>query len=212
MMIQLPGFRDPVHHAQQTFRALLDGLARPGRVQTLTLDLEPPPGLSRACAAACLTLLDLETQVWLQPDWDDSVRSWLLFHTGCRFTSEPKTANFAVLRADGEANQPDRLNQSDLPDLTAFNPGNPEYPEASTTLLMQVADLYTGHPVTLQGPGILDECAIAPRLSAKFWQFWQNNHGLYPLGVDIFLFADDQIMGLPRSTAARSQVDGQRCP
>ena len=93
---QLPGFKDPVHEAQQTFRALLDALARPGMAQT-TAAVTPPAGLTSGCAAACLTLLDLETVVWLQPEISAPAKSWLLFHTGCRFTEQPQSADFALI-------------------------------------------------------------------------------------------------------------------
>ncbi len=99
MMIQvpqLPGFKDPIHDAQTTFRSLLEALANPGSKCQITASLKAPVGLSPACAAACLTLLDLETQVWLQPTLEEDVKNWLLFHTGCRFTTEPQTANFAI--------------------------------------------------------------------------------------------------------------------
>ena len=76
MLTQLPGFADPVHDSQQTFRALLDALAQPGLYQT-TVAVAPPAGLTPSCAAAALTLLDLETTVWLQPGLPQAVPDWL---------------------------------------------------------------------------------------------------------------------------------------
>jgi alpha-D-ribose 1-methylphosphonate 5-triphosphate synthase subunit PhnH len=187
MVISLPGFQDAVHEAQITFRTLLEALAQPGRACTIPTSLTPPKGMSSACAAACLTLLDLETQVWLQAGLE--MESWLRFHTGCRFTTDPLQANFAVIWDVGE-----------LPNLQAFHPGTAEYPEASTTLLIQVERLVEGEAVVLQGSGILGERAIAPQLPAHFWQQWISNHQTYPLGVDVFLFDQTQVMGLPRTT------------
>lgn len=188
MITPLPGFQDAVHEAQTTFRALLEAIAHPGRSCPVPSAVTPPKGMSPACAAACLTLLDLETQVWLQPGWD--IGSWLRFHTGCRFTDDPSQANFALI-----------WNIAQSPDLQSFNPGTPEYPELSTTLLIQVERLVDGEIVTLQGPGILDRRAIAPHLPAPLWQQWIKNHQSYPLGVDIFLFDQTQVMGIPRSIA-----------
>ncbi|HEY9621315.1 MAG TPA: phosphonate C-P lyase system protein PhnH [Crinalium sp.] len=188
MITLLPGFQNAVHDAQTTFRALLEALAHPGRSCPIPLTTTPPPGITSAFAAACLTLLDLETQVWLQPGSD--IESWLRFHTGCRFTNEPQQANFAVI---WEADR--------LPSLQAFNSGTAEYPESSTTLLIQVERLVGGETVVLQGPGILGERAIAPRLPTQFWQQWSSNHHTYPLGVDVFLFDQTHVMGLPRTIA-----------
>jgi len=187
MAISLPGFQDIVHEAQTTFRTLLEALAHPGRACTIPISITPPEGMSPACAAACLTLLDLEAQVWLQPGLE--MEPWLRFHTGCRFTIDPQQAMFAVI-----------WDVNGLPNLQAFNSGTAEYPEASTTLLIQVESLIDGEPVVLQGPGILGECEIAPQLPPHFWQQWISNHQAYPLGVDVFLFDHTQVMGLPRTT------------
>ncbi|MEO0409237.1 MAG: phosphonate C-P lyase system protein PhnH [Cyanobacteria bacterium P01_A01_bin.135] len=184
---QLSGFKDPVHDAQQTFRALLDALARPGLPQT-TGTLSPPDGLQPSCAAATLTLLDLETVVWLQPGTPAAARAWLLFHAGCRFTNQPQTADFAVIH-DAAA----------MPNLDEFSWGTAEYPESSTSLLIQIPSLQGGRTVTLRGPGILDAIAVSAPLGDRFWQQWQEMTADYPLGLDAWCFVDDQLLGLPRT-------------
>ncbi|MGF1536076.1 MAG: phosphonate C-P lyase system protein PhnH [Elainellaceae cyanobacterium] len=183
MPTMLPAFADPVHDAQQTFRALLDAMAQPGRCCSLP-ELTPPPGLTSACAAACLTLLDNEVTLWLEDSLQNS-RPWLQFHTGCPLAPSPQ-ADFALTR--GEAI-----------DLSAFNIGTAEYPEASATLLLQVTSLTGGPTVALRGPGILDQRAIAPQVPAGFWTQWRENAGHYPMGVDVFLLGETQVMGLPRT-------------
>ncbi|HEY9645034.1 MAG TPA: phosphonate C-P lyase system protein PhnH [Chroococcidiopsis sp.] len=194
-----PGFRDRVHDAQRTFRTLLDALAHPGQVGQIGPRLTPPPGLGSGCAAACLTLLDLETRLWLEPGLgaepglDTEIAAWLVFHTGCRMVRSPAQADFAVMGGQGEC-----------PDLDAFCWGTADYPEASTTVLLQVAGLSGGEPIVLRGPGIKTEQAIAPQVPQGFWEQWVANHRAYPMGIDVFLFADDQVMGLPRTAAAFS--------
>lgn len=196
-----PGFRDSVHDAQQTFRTLLDALSCPGEVKAIAPRLTPPHGLTPACAAACLTLLDLETRVWLQPGLDAAVTAWLIFHTGCRFTPDPQTANFAIA-----------WDLAQLPALDIFNWGTAACPEASTTVLVQVEQLSHGIPVVLTGPGILHERAIAPHLPERFWQQWQHNSQAYPRGIDVFLFDQHCVMGLPRTSTLtnglKSTLDG----
>jgi alpha-D-ribose 1-methylphosphonate 5-triphosphate synthase subunit PhnH len=187
MLTTVPGFADRVHDAQQTFRALLDALARPGSLGQI-LPVPSPQGLMPACAAACLTLFDLETVVWLQPGLEASVASWLSFHTGCRFTLSPQAAHFAII-----------WDINTLPNLALFNWGSAERPESSATVLMQIPRLSQGEPVVLQGPGILQARSIAPELPQSFWQQWQHNMQAYPQGIDVFLFAQNQLMGLPRT-------------
>lgn len=197
MLTQRPGFQDPIHDAQRSFRVLLDGLAHPGTIRTLALTLEPPEGLNLACAAACLTLLDLETQLWLQPECSEAIRHWLQFHTGCRFTDHAQKANFALA-----------VDAATAPPLELFSIGTPEFPEASTTLLLLLPSLTGGKPVSLQGPGIRQRQPTSPALPTGFWRQWQVNHRQYPLGIDVFCFAGSQVMGLPRSTAAAELMDG----
>lgn len=185
IITSLPGFQEAVHDAQITFRALLEALAHPGRPYTIPVTMTPPKGMTPACAAACLTLLDLETQVWLQPGLE--IEPWLRFHTGCSFTAHPQQADFAVIWQVTESLE-----------LETFNLGSAEYPESSTTLLLQV-EMANGEPVVLQGPGVLGERMIAPQLPAQFWQQWLMNHRLYPLGVDVFLLGQTDVIGLPRT-------------
>ncbi|MGC1306249.1 MAG: phosphonate C-P lyase system protein PhnH [Phormidesmis sp.] len=192
---QLPGFKDITHDSQKTFRALLEALANPGNPLNIAVDMTPPKGLTASSAAACLTLTDLETAVWLQPDLASDVKDWLRFHAGCRFTTTASKADFAVV-ADVENI-----------DLKQFCWGSAEAPEASTTLLIQVNALQGGETVTLSGPGILHRQKISPQLPLSFWQQWQANYSAYPQGVDAFLFDAHSVLGLPRTACAVVQLD-----
>lgn len=194
MLAQLPGFQDPVHDSQRTFRSLLNALARPGILQTAA-PVVPPLGLEPACAAACLTLLDLETSIWLQPGLSNLVKDWLLFHTGCRFIANPSMADFALI-----------ADLATAPDLEAFNWGSPEYPETSTSLLMQLPNLQEGAPITLEGPGILNSITIAPQIPGEYWNQWRVMTEAYPLGVDGWCLKGEQVLGLPRSTRLSSNL------
>ncbi|MCM0592473.1 MAG: phosphonate C-P lyase system protein PhnH [Gloeotrichia echinulata IR180] len=192
----LPGFPDPIHDAQRTFRALLDAHARPGNSDPITTSMTVPFSLKPACGAACLTLLDLDVVVWLQPSFAAEVRAWLLFHTGCRFTQHPKEADFALIQ-----------DLTALPELSIFHCGTAEQPEASTTLLIQVESFEIGQPVILTGPGILDQRRVSPTLNRHFWEFWVQNHQAYPQGVDVLLFTENAVMGLPRTTKPEVNYD-----
>ncbi|MBN3894737.1 MAG: phosphonate C-P lyase system protein PhnH [Nostoc sp. NOS(2021)] len=70
--------------------------------------------------------------------------------------------------------------------------------------VMLVESWSGGQPVVLTGPGILDKRAIAPNLHRHFGNFWEKNHLAYPQGVDVLLFTEDAVMGLPRT--AKSEV------
>ncbi|MEL6940681.1 MAG: phosphonate C-P lyase system protein PhnH [Cyanobacteria bacterium J06598_1] len=196
MMIttQLPGFENLTRDSQKTFRSLLEALSTPGQFLKIDVPLQVPTDLSTACGAACLTLMDLEANVWLQPGFPTAVQDWLRFHTGCLFVENPSEATFAV------------VNNIDTLTLEQFCWGSAETPESSTTLLVQLETLHDSRPVTISGPGIFQQATISPNLPQQFWEQWQHNHAAYPQGIDVFLFAGQAVMGLPRTV--RIQAEG----
>ncbi|WP_353182033.1 phosphonate C-P lyase system protein PhnH [Bosea sp. (in: a-proteobacteria)] len=186
-----PGFADPVFQSQAAFRALLAALSEPGMLQGVAADIAPPEGLAAATATALLALADYETPVWLPESLrDGAAAAWLRFHCGVALVDEPARAAFAVL--DGAAGEPK---------LSDFNPGTDQFPDRSTTVIAQVADLEGGAALNLTGPGIPGARSIAPRgLRPGFTDELRENGALYPLGVDVVLTHGDRLIGLPRST------------
>jgi alpha-D-ribose 1-methylphosphonate 5-triphosphate synthase subunit PhnH len=192
-IVQRPGFQDLVHDAQTTFRSLLTAMAHPGTPIPLTLEMTPPEELLTSCAAACLTLFDLDTKIWVSPDLPATVKSWLTFHAGCSFTEDSSQSHFAVI-----------ANAVTMPPLTGFHPGTNEEPEQSTTLLIQVPHWQEEPGLYLCGPGIVREQTMPqPEIADNFWQHWAENHHAYPLGVDVFFFHPQWVIGLPRTTTVQ---------
>lgn len=188
------GFTAPVEAAQSHFRAVLDAMARPGRIVPLAGELPAAPApMAPGAFAIALSLLDYETPVWLDAALrGPAVLASLRFHCGCPLTETPAAAAFAFAAA-----------AQGLPPLAAFAQGTPEYPDRSTTLILQVADLAEtgGCAVRLRGPGIAEMQALAAEgLGVTFWQEVQANRRGFPLGVDLVLVAGGRIAALPRST------------
>lgn len=186
-----PGFSDPVFQSQGAFRALLAALAEPGTRQVVAGGVLPPDGLHAATATTLLTLADYETPIWLPPALrDGSAGFWLRFHCGAALVSEPGKAAFAVI---------DGLSQE--PALATFDAGSDQFPDRSTTVIVQCAAIEGGEAVTLTGPGIAGSRVIAPAgLRAGFWTEVAANNARYPLGIDLLLAHGDAVIGLPRST------------
>ena len=186
-----PGFSDPVFQSQAAFRALLAALSEPGTLQQVTSEITPPEGLATATATALLTLADYETPVWLPEALRNGpAGAWLRFHCGATLVDNPAEAAFAVI--DGAAGEPK---------LSAFNLGTDQFPDRSTTVIVQVAGLEGGSTVTLAGPGIPGSRHIAPQgLRSGFTDELRENGALYPLGVDVLLAHGESLIGLPRST------------
>mgnify|MGYP003661823468 CR=1 FL=1 len=87
----IPGFADPVHDSQRTFRAILDAMAHPGRIVALPVRVKPPKPLRCAATAVALTLFDHDTPVWLDTTVAESGQAmdYLRFHCGCPFVDGP---------------------------------------------------------------------------------------------------------------------------
>lgn len=183
----LPAFANPVHDAQITFRGLLAALSHPGQVMDLDVDLVTPWGLWLSCGAAALTLLDDRTRVWISETATAAVRNWLQFHTGCRWVADPQQADFALV-----------LDPISMPPLPTFVQGTPEEPEGSTTLLIQIEG-WRGETVILSGPGIPSQRSVSLAAESGLVADLERNGRRYPQGVDLFLFVEQQVMGLPRS-------------
>ncbi len=189
-------FADPVHDAQQTFRAVMNALARPGTLQPVAGLTGAPAPLSPVAAAVAVALADYETPLWLDgrlaaaPD----VAAWLAFHTGARIGAAPSQAAFALVADAGI-----------LPDLAGFAQGTDVYPDRSTTLIVQVAELgpiaSAAMRVRLAGPGISGHATLAVScLPADIADRLAANHALFPRGVDLVLAGPEGVAALPRTT------------
>jgi alpha-D-ribose 1-methylphosphonate 5-triphosphate synthase subunit PhnH len=181
------GFADPALDAQRCFRAVLEAMSRPGRVQHLPPGLvEPPPPLGLAAGAVLLTLADADTPVWLDRAAAPAA-DWLRFHAGCPLVAAPGNAQF-VLACSG------------MPDFETLAQGTEEAPQDSATLVLQVASLAQGMALRLTGPGIASEHRLhVEGLPADFPQRWARNAALFPRGVDVILCAGGSLTALPRS-------------
>ena len=188
----LPGFADPVVQSQQSFRAVLDAMARPGSVRALLMPEAAPASWPPGLAALALTLLDQETPVWLDPPAaTEEARAYLRFHCGCPIAAEPAQGAFAVV-----------LDAAAAPPLHAFSIGDPLYPERSATVVLAVDALTGGPPLRFSGPGTKGSATVAPAgLPPTFVRQWSDNHALYPSGVDVILAAGDRVMALPRTVS-----------
>lgn len=185
-----PGFNNPVDDAQQVFRAALQAFAHPGQLQTLPVTSGLPDGLSPALAALLLTLADPDTQVWLPAGVPAAARAFLRFHCGCPLTDDVGTAAFVCVPA-GYA----------MPALADCAQGDPAFPDRSATLLVEVASLTDGDPLTLRGPGIDTTQLLRPAgLPADFRASWRANNAGFPLGVDLLLASGERFCALTRTT------------
>jgi alpha-D-ribose 1-methylphosphonate 5-triphosphate synthase subunit PhnH len=184
------GFAEPVYNAQSVFKAVMDGMARPGTIQTASPEVAPPAPLGHAAGAIALTLCDHETPIWLSTAIGKSgVPAWLSFNTGAPLADKLE-ARFVFLERG-----------TMLSSLGQFSLGTQEYPDRSATIVLEVEEVEGGKELALTGPGIKDVSMIAPAgLPESFLRLWNDNRALFPRGADVILTAGRRFICLPRTT------------
>jgi alpha-D-ribose 1-methylphosphonate 5-triphosphate synthase subunit PhnH len=187
-----PGFADKVLSAQSTFRSVMEAMARPGTVHRVAATAGAPAGMMRGAAAIALTLFDHDTPIWLDQMMSKTseVARWLKFHTSAPVIADSSISHFALI---GDA--------SALPDLGRFSFGSNEYPDRSTTLILQVESLTQGPAFELRGPGIDGAAILQAKIKpADLFERLAVNAALFPRGIDVVLVDDDAVVAIPRTT------------
>ena len=193
------GFTDVARNSQAVFRQALHALSHPGLIVPLAVDSAIPEQANPGSAVLLLALLDADSRLWLSSSLSESdAANWIVFHSNCTVVQNPAEADFAWV-----------ADISELPPLQDFNPGTDEYPDQSTTIMLDVSDLHTQadtrQALTLHGPGIEAQqhlslaCLPTEQLASLIAQ-WDINHAQFPKGVDIFLADSGHLVGLPRTT------------
>lgn len=104
--------------------------------------------------------------------------------------ANPVNARFALI-ADAAA----------LPSLEGFALGSDEYPDRSTTLVIEVAGLTAGRGMRLAGPGIRGEALLGVAgLPARLLEERAALVALLPRGLDVILVSGTRLAALPRWT------------
>lgn len=176
------GFADAPVQSACAFRSVLEVMARPGTIRRVE-GASPPAPLSVAAGVALLVLCDPTTGLHLAGAADcPAVRDWVGFQIGAPLV-RAEDADFAV--GTWAALQP----------VDRFRIGQPDYPDRSATLIVEMERL-VNHGPALTGPGI----ALAEWLNLPETTAFRANRSLFPLGFDCLFTAADRIAGLPRST------------
>jgi len=175
------GFADAPRDSAVAFRAALQAMARPGRIEPIA-GATPPAPASPAAGALILTLCDATTGIHLAPSHDTrALRAWITFHTGAPLVGAG-AAGFALGTWPA------------LQALARFPTGTAEYPDRSATLIVEMETLRPAG-MRLTGPGIRH----AARLNLPEAQGFAENRRGFPLGLDFYFTCGARLAGLPRS-------------
>ena len=193
------GFSDTSLGSQSVFRAALEALSYPGRKVPLEVTFEAPKAAHASSSGLLLALLEPGSLLWLSPSLAHSdAATWIVFHTDCKITLDQHEADFAWIK-----------NWEELPRLESFALGTDEYPDHSTTCVIDLAvpssPAASTPSLSLMGPGIahtstLDQLSATSAQAADFVSQWTQNHSCFPCGVDVFFATSTGLIGLPRTT------------
>jgi alpha-D-ribose 1-methylphosphonate 5-triphosphate synthase subunit PhnH len=171
-------------YQQRAFRALMSAFSFPGRRQ-------PLPLCSDATGPTCIAAVLCDNEVSLA-DPDQLIGPADIRRLGIR---EASLENAGFIIADG----------SRAPDFAPAL-GSLAEPEQGATIIVRVASLESSNdfPLMLEGPGIQDTQALAVSGLNSQWLAerarWNRN---FPMGVDLILVDDTQVVALPRTTRIR---------
>ncbi|WP_299373813.1 phosphonate C-P lyase system protein PhnH [uncultured Tateyamaria sp.] len=156
------------------FDALLWALSRPGLPRSL-----PEPGEASIIAA----LLDRE----------------------CRVHSADPLLMPEIMRTGAELTDIEHADHVFLGTMAGIEPlvqiatGSDFYPDDGATIIIR-ARLGTGQTLRLTGPGVDGSVTVqVDGLPDGFWAA-RMSHMRYPMGFELFLLDEDQVIGVPRST------------
>jgi alpha-D-ribose 1-methylphosphonate 5-triphosphate synthase subunit PhnH len=182
-------FNNPSHDSQSVFRQILKSMAEPGSILTINAQIIPPHPLSIATAAICLSLLDFETNLWIQASLKThEVIKYLKFHTGLKITDVPKKANFCILGTS-------------IPNLDEFCSGTDDYPENGSTLIIQTDEISTRAQLQFEGPGIKSYRYVSVgSINKDFWSNREDLQSLFPRGLDLVFTQNNKMISVPRTT------------
>lgn len=209
------GFGDTIHDSQYCFRQLLTAMSQPGTFVDLNV-VQGFGGMMDASTQILLALADNSTPVWLstQFEHDEVAKANLSFHLGAELLisqqeDSQKKASFALIGAEDMAGFEWAKAQ--------FYVGNEEYPDRSTTVIVEVSGLsdqaineqssnQSSSPcmtLRLSGPGIERESTLTIESNSSeslhaMLSHRKNNR--FPLGLDFILVSGQKVVALPRST------------
>ncbi len=199
-MIREIGY-DEVFDAQRHFRAILDSMARPGKINRLDpVELTPAGSLNRSSVLVAFALMDGDTTFEVAR-MERGEGAYLSANTNA-VRMEIAKADFVF--ASGEES-PEMLESANCGTLT--------YPDQSATLVLQVACASAAPAsgslkLSLEGPGVNGTATLfVSGLSPDLLLAIEARNAEFPLGLDTFLTFEDEsgascVVGMPRTVKA----------
>ncbi len=194
-----PIFDNEVGESQFFFRQVLKVMSEPGSVISLGEHANLAVDEKYRCIwPIAQSIMDSDCTAFISPSLNTlSFNRSLSFHTGVKIIKEEHSADFVILSLD------------ELLDLDKFNLGNLESPHSSSTLIVLVDGISADkQQMVLSGPGIKTEKSLSiNNLTANHIRLIQDNHNLYPCGLDFIFCSDTKVSAIPRTTVVKTAME-----
>lgn len=186
---------ETIHFIQESYRKLLNTMARPGVIEKLE------DNFSKECNwidflfgtySIMKMLLDTETSFnifSLEENKNENIINGL---TGAKI-KDTNESDFIFVSLDKRENIKEAIKNANIGDLIN--------PEKGATIFIEVKDINKGIKVKLKGPGILGEKNIFLPLESSLIHMRNEKVSEYPNGIDlVFIDKEGNILSIPRTT------------
>jgi alpha-D-ribose 1-methylphosphonate 5-triphosphate synthase subunit PhnH len=186
---------DEVFDAQAHYRILLDSMARPGKINSLTMNnIQPPAGINRASVLVGFALLNADVSFHASGPGAEEITRYLVLNTSSS-PAEHTSADYIFM--------PGTLAPQFILEART---GTLSYPEDSATIIADVT-VISEEPtpdaiaIALKGPGIEGEKIVfVSGLDGSLLEALREQNLEFPLGIDMILTdKNDRILCIPRS-------------
>lgn len=194
---------DEVFIMQKTFRVLLDGMSRPGKIYALGEHyfMNCPDGFNPYILSILKTLGDNNVLFCLCGFESNTFKKYIQINTGME-CSDLSRADYAVV--DGKVF---------VSCLELLNNGTLEFPENNATVIIETENLLGActerdqldcTQIALKGPGIKDTAILTIKgFDKRYIESIMEINSVFPLGIDIiFLDKAGRIACMPRTSVA----------
>lgn len=182
-------YPNEVFLTQKIYRTLLQAMARPGEIYSLSVFAS-----ENGLILLAITLLDEEVSFHIIGEDKEKLAREIYLKTGSKFENIEK-ADFVIITSGDSKGL-----------LLSAKRGTLLRPDLSATVIYLVHTISknncNGVNISLRGPGIKDKAFVCIKgIKKEEFYYLQEVNSEYPLGVDsIFIDKDNNIVCIPRSS------------
>lgn len=190
---------DLVHDIQNSYRKVLNCMARPGKIENISIESEKADieiSFYKQTLVLMLMLLDAQVSFKIVSEKEHEITEFVKQLT---YTKEqkPEEADYIFIFQDADE-------KIAAAAINKAKSGTLIDPHKSATIIIEAEQLTNDKGYVLKGPGIEAEAYLSINTKCSWYKERKNKISEYPLGID-FVFVDkaSNIACLPRTTQVK---------